>query len=177
MRILHHYTGEPGKGKTKLDANFATGSKRVQESIATGQCDTVNAATLATAHRMGGGLQGSFGGEIATNRSKMAKVKNSALSGITSYSWREYVFDSNGAFKELRLHYQSFFGGGEVVSAARIGNMWVDGKKQGPTGAVAINHEGGITGEVSHHCTNTSLSLERDRGLHTVPISSQIGRV
>ena len=147
MRILHHYTGEPGKGKTELDAHFATGSRRVQESIATGQCDTVNAATLATAHKMGGGLQGSFGGEIATNRYQMAKVKNSALSGITTYSWREYVWESNGIFKELRLHYQSFFGAGEVVTATRMRNMWVDGKKQGPTGAVAINHEVVVTGE------------------------------
>ena len=46
IRMLHHHTGEPGKGKTELDAHFATGSKRVQESIATGQCDTVNASTF-----------------------------------------------------------------------------------------------------------------------------------
>ena len=86
IRMLHHHTGEPGKGKTELDAHFATGSKRVQESIATGQCDTVNASTLATAHKLGGGLKGTFGGEIATNRTRMASVKGPCLEGY------HYVF-------------------------------------------------------------------------------------
>ena len=144
FRIKSHYTGEPGKGKTQLDGHFGTAANKCKQSLATGVHDNVNAATLLGAHEHNGGMEATWAKELVTNRvhGQVAKPKSSALPGIRSYSFRDFVWDpkvkGREGFIELKLHLQSRNGTGLRIPNSKIQQSWEGPKPQGPTKVVSL---------------------------------------
>jgi hypothetical protein len=76
---------------------------------------------------------GTLTAEFILERSNEAKVKSSALPGLSYMAHRHYMYDVDGKVTQLVLRKQHSIGPGKIFTAAAMAKMW-DGAEQGPTG-------------------------------------------